>query len=127
MMKLFFVVGGIIGAIALGLDAFAAHGLKKIITTANATDIIDSFKTAVRYQLNAGIFLLVIFSIYQVKPSLFLVGASACQLIGALLFCGSIYLKTFFPHISFTAVAPLGGITLMVSWLLVAFHALFSL
>ncbi|MEM6686735.1 MAG: DUF423 domain-containing protein, partial [Bacteroidota bacterium] len=56
MRKKILITGAILGALAVVLGAFGAHGLKKVLTVEQLT----SFETGVRYQIYHSILLLIV-------------------------------------------------------------------
>ncbi|MCO6162024.1 DUF423 domain-containing protein [Flavobacterium sp. NRK F7] len=115
----------IMGAVAILLGAFGAHGLKKMLTL----DQLNTFEVGVRYQIYHALFLLFVannslLTLKQKGIVLYLV------VIGVILFSGSIYLlstasltvlKTKF----IGPLTPVGGLLLIASWLYV-FYCVFT-
>ena len=104
-----------LGMLAIVLGAFGAHALKEILSITE----LSSFETAVRYQMYHVIVLLFVntydgFSILQKNRISYLF------FFGILLFSGSIYAinLTSITAKSIWFVTPLGGLTLIVGWLL---------
>ncbi len=104
----------IVGAIGIALGAFGAHALKEILTPGR----MQSFETAVRYQLFHVLIILVIgcsayFSEKAKKTIAWIF------IIGILFFSGSIYVITLeWVPIKYTwFLTPLGGLFLIVGWL----------
>ena len=106
----------ILGALAIVLGAFGAHGLKKFL----AVEQLNSFEIGVRYQMYHALFLLFVsqtnFITDKQKMIVFIL-----TLFGILLFSGSIYLlatstitniKTKF----LGPITPIGGLLLISSW-----------
>ena len=122
MDKKIIAVAAVLGAVAIGLGAFGAHGLKKMITP----EAITIFETGVKYQMYHALFLLFagvipIVSNKAKKAILWLV------VTGVLFFSGSIYflacnsLFTFdFKKIGF--ITPIGGFLLIVAWAVLFLH-----
>jgi len=105
----------VLGIITIILGAFGAHMLKERLSI----DDLQSFETAVRYQMYHVIVLLFVntyvdFST-KVKNSI-----SLFFFIGILLFSGSIYLITIakIPAKSIWFTTPLGGVSFIVGWTL---------
>lgn len=103
------------GALAIILGAFGAHALKEILTV----DQLQSFDTAVRYQMYHVIVLLFLnthdgFSLKQKKVISYLFFA------GIIFFSGSIYLiqLTTVTAKSIWFVTPLGGLFFILAWIL---------
>jgi uncharacterized membrane protein YgdD (TMEM256/DUF423 family) len=117
MNKRILITASILGLLAVVLGAFAAHGLENKLDMGS----IESFKTGVRYQMYHAILLLFVANTsYLSTKSKNLI----CWLVllGLILFSGSIYgLSTQgisginFKSIGF--ITPIGGLLLLVSWL----------
>lgn len=116
MNKSILITAAILGILSIVLGAFAAHGLKKVLTP----DSIATFETGVKYQMYHAIFLLFVGSSTYItdgyKTIIFYL-----VLIGLLFFSGSIYglatnnLSSFdFKKIGF--ITPIGGLLLIASW-----------
>ena len=120
------ITGAIFGLIAIILGAFAAHGLKPLIT---AQDIM-TFETGVKYQMYSGLFLLFLGSAAVIsekvkKTCLYL------TTLGVILFSGSIFLLatnslTSFDFRVFGFITPIGGTMMISAWivLLISFFKL---
>jgi uncharacterized membrane protein YgdD (TMEM256/DUF423 family) len=104
------VVAGLSGFSALVMGAIGAHA----VADAHAASLVE---TASLYQLIHAGLLLWLSSRDRLASAI----ARWLFLAGTLLFCGTIYLKTLAGWESATALAPLGGTSFMLGWLLVAF------
>lgn len=111
-------VAAILGAIAIVLGAFGAHGLKQLISP----ESITVFETGVKYQMYHALFLLFIgtTSLLTEKAKKTIL---TLVVTGVLFFSGSIYflacnaLFSFdFKKIGF--VTPIGGLILISAWVL---------
>jgi uncharacterized membrane protein YgdD (TMEM256/DUF423 family) len=114
-------IGFAITAVLLG--AFGAHALKSILTP----EKLQSYETGVRYQLIHALALITL-SIYgQQNKTNDLVNqwigrAAHFYIMGAFLFCGSIYGLALFsvihPSWAFVLgpITPIGGLCFMVGW-----------
>lgn len=114
-------ITAILGAITIVLGAFGAHALKSKLSS----EAMQSFETAVRYQMYHILVLLFIntfagFSI-ETKNTI-----SYVFFAGITLFSGSIYLIQLakVPAKSIWYITPLGGLLLIVGWVLLAYHFL---
>ncbi len=121
--KTFLFTAFVLGALAVGLGAFGAHGLKKIAEPAQ----LQTFETAVRYQFY-HVFALALAGIMAYYTSSNLVYWSGILfIVGMLLFSGSLYMLTYFGISGNTsmrwvgAITPIGGLSFIVGWLLLAF------
>jgi len=102
---------GLSGCIAVIAGAVAAHAiadgrLAKLAETASYYQLIHA---AVLLWLAGG-------------QGGWLRGARWLFLAGTLLFCGTLYLKAFGLSESATALAPMGGTSFILGWLLIAVH-----
>lgn len=124
MNKQILVVAAVLGMLAIILGAFAAHSLKELISESSSR----VFEIAVRYQMYHAIVLLFVGTTSFVsnkakKQMLYLV------LFGLLFFSGSLYalatneLTAFdFKKIGF--ITPIGGLLLIIAWLLLLINFL---
>ena len=117
MNKTILVTAAVLGIISIILGAFAAHGLKKVLTP----DAINTFETGVKYQMYHAVFLLFVGSSTYVLDS-YKNTVFYLVLVGLVFFSGSIYglatntLTSFdFKKIGF--VTPIGGLLLIISWI----------
>lgn len=107
-----------LGATAIILGAFGAHGLKKLVTP----EAVASFEIGVRYQMYHALFLLFIGSsslLPKQKKIVFLT-----TILGVFFFSGSIYglttngVQSFFDFKKIALITPVGGMFFIVSWVL---------
>ncbi|MEM5563704.1 DUF423 domain-containing protein [Psychroserpens sp. AS72] len=118
MNKKILVLGSVLGVIAIILGAFGAHGLKSLLSS----ESIQTFETGVRYQMYHALLLLFIggfsFISEKTKKIIFYL-----VLVGVLFFSGSIYglstnELTSFDFKSIGFVTPIGGLFLIIAWLI---------
>ena len=118
MNKTILISGSLLGLTGIVLGAFAAHGLKELISP----ESVQTFETGVRYQMYHALFLLFIgsttFVTMKAKKQIFYL-----VMIGLLFFSGSIYglatnLLTNFDFKSIAFITPIGGLCLIISWVL---------
>lgn len=108
----------LLGALTIILGAFGAHALKEKLSA----EAMQSFETAVRYQMYHVIVLLLVnlhqdFSLKMKKKISYLF------FLGILFFSGSIYSIHLFsvPAKSIWFLTPLGGLLFIVGWLLLSY------
>ena len=116
MQKKIFIAATLLGLLGVVLGAFAAHGLRSVLTDS----ALESFQTGVRYQMYHAFFLFFIglnshLSALQ-KKYIF-----SLTLAGIILFSLSIYLlaTNAMTSIDFTflgPVTPIGGLFLISAW-----------
>ncbi|MFT5237164.1 MAG: uncharacterized membrane protein YgdD (TMEM256/DUF423 family) [Flavobacteriaceae bacterium] len=107
----------ILAAVAIGLGAFGAHGLRDIISA----KALSSFETGVRYQMYHSLALLVIGFTMSI-PANTRKWVFRFFIFGIILFSGSIYLLSFkeilTSNLAFLGpITPIGGLLLIVGWL----------
>lgn len=122
MSRRFYISGFILGLIGIILGAFAAHGLKPIITA----EAMDSFETGVRFQMYHALLLLILGNLQENQPKV-LNWAFYLIIAGVLLFSGSIYFLatnnlTVFDFRVIALITPIGGSLLIFCWILLAIH-----
>jgi uncharacterized membrane protein YgdD (TMEM256/DUF423 family) len=109
----FIVIGAINGLLAVAFGAFAAHGLKKLLSPG----LLDVFQTGVEYQAMHAAALLVVglFGRHARRlQALRLAGWAFAT--GILLFSGSLYLLALTDARWLGAVTPFGGTAFLVGW-----------
>ncbi len=119
MHKTFLQTAAFLGAIAVALGAFGAHGLKKIVPA----ETVVTFQTGVQYQVYHVLALLGIAVIYQQYPNRFIKWAGFSFITGIILFSGSLYLLTILKATETVGlngigiVTPFGGLFFIAGWL----------
>jgi len=116
-MRISVVMAGVNGAMAVGLGAFAAHGL-----TGSEMDYARGLvEKGAHYQLVHAVALAAIAGlVHHVPDEECLRLAAYAILAGIVLFCGSLYVIAFSGIAAFGAIAPIGGLALIAGWLLLA-------
>ncbi|MFH4963501.1 DUF423 domain-containing protein [Gaetbulibacter sp. M235] len=118
MNKTILISASLLGVTGIILGAFAAHGLKQLISI----ESVQTFETGVRYQMYHALFLLFVGSTSYVsnksKKAIYYF-----TVIGWLFFSGSIYglatnLLTNFDFKTIAFITPIGGLFLIISWIL---------
>lgn len=121
MNKYFIQFAAYSAAIAVGLGAFAAHGLKKYFEP----DLLQIFETGVKYQMYHSLALLATGILFQAYPTKYLQRAGQLLIGGIILFSGSLYGLCFIkfhqlPALWVGAITPLGGLCFITGWILLA-------
>ena len=120
-MRILLIIGSLFAALSVLLGAFGAHGLKNRLTMED----LAIFETAVRYQMYhaLGVLLMGVASFYLTEK---LVSIPAYFLIlGIIIFSGSLFLLVFTNLRWFGAITPIGGLCLIIGWLLFAYNIYF--
>jgi uncharacterized membrane protein YgdD (TMEM256/DUF423 family) len=118
MMKdIFFIkLAAILGALAVGIGAFGAHGLEPVLETYNR---VDTFETAVKYHFYHTLAILLVGVLLAFGNGNKLLRASAWSfLLGILIFSGSLYVLSVTNITWLGAVTPIGGVAFIVGWIL---------
>ena len=126
MHRRFLIYAAVLGALAVTLGAFGAHGLEKL--TADDS-ILHIFHTGVQYQFYHVFALLAVAILYEKFPGKWLQWSGKAFIWGIILFSGSLYVLTFLSIYGSEAVryvgpvTPIGGNLFVGGWicLLVAF------
>jgi uncharacterized membrane protein YgdD (TMEM256/DUF423 family) len=113
--KLFISTGAILAALSIILGAFGAHGLRIKLEPR----MLEVWQTGVDYHMYhaLGLILIGILS-HQIGNSALIKWSGGLMFIGILFFSGSLYLLALTGLRWLGAMAPLGGISFIVSWLL---------
>lgn len=121
MPPAFFVfVGSLLAALAVGLGAIGAHALKTHLTA----EQLETFHTAVQYQMYhaIGLVLVGLLSLYQ--RSRFFDVAGWSMLVGIILFSGLLYAWLATGRRFVVYPVPAGGAAFILGWLMLAIGAL---
>ena len=113
--------GALLLAIGTVIGAFGAHALKARL----AADRYEVLQTAVHYQFVNALGLLLVGVAAERVAAPLLRTAGALLLAGVLLFSGSLYLILAGAPAGVGVLTPLGGLLLIIGWLLAAW-ALFG-
>lgn len=122
--RLIIPFGALSAFIAVAAGAFAAHGLKNSMSV----EYINTFKTAVEYQMTHSLGLIIIgilnrqngSELFARKNNL----AASFMLLGIILFSGSLYLLTLTDTTWLGMITPFGGICFLLAWLILALNYL---
>jgi uncharacterized membrane protein YgdD (TMEM256/DUF423 family) len=108
--------GAILGAAAVGLGAFGAHGLKSRVTA----DLLAVFETAARYHLIHALAIVAVAWAAERYPGVCATAAGWLFLAGIVLFSGSLYALVLTGVRGLGAITPLGGLAFIAGWILLA-------
>ncbi|MFC5076851.1 hypothetical protein VTH8203_00993 [Vibrio thalassae] len=119
--RLLVIIASLSGFLSVGLGAFAAHGLKKLLSPY----LIGVFETGVTYQFIHSL------AILLCALLAFIAGnsnarkafhrAAICFIIGILFFSGSLYALALTGVKWFGPITPMGGVMFMLGWLFLAY------
>jgi uncharacterized membrane protein YgdD (TMEM256/DUF423 family) len=116
MKSWYLALAALTGFLSVALGAAGDH-LAGMIRNQHA------FETALRYNQLYSI-LLVMLALYAPPPARLLDFARAAFMAGTLTFCGSLYALAFTGLAALGMLTPLGGLTLMAGWLLLAAYGI---
>jgi uncharacterized membrane protein YgdD (TMEM256/DUF423 family) len=124
-------VGALLGALGVALGAYGAHGLEKQLAAwgyagEDLAKRVANHETAVRYQMWHALAIVLVGVALSNRPSPWWQAAGAAFLVGVLIFSGLLYvLVASGPDWRWLgAVVPIGGLSLIAGWLLLAVGAL---
>lgn len=119
--RTFMMLSGVLGALAVGMGAFGAHGLRgKLEGLEDGVKRLGWWETAAQYHLMHAVALgLVAFVVSKTSSG---VGNAAGYAFvgGALIFSGSLYAMALGGPRWLGAITPIGGLALIVGWVLLA-------
>ena len=121
-INLIIALGAFNAFIAVAAGAFAAHGLRDILST----EYLNTFKTAADYQLIHGVGLILIGLINRQNTSRCNIASALFMLAGIILFSGSLYLLTLTATPRLGIITPFGGVCFLIAWLTLGFNYLLS-
>ncbi|MEM9588157.1 MAG: DUF423 domain-containing protein [Planctomycetota bacterium] len=131
--RIILLAAAIAGALGVLLGAFGAHGLPDHLSTSYAGVVDDDslprliakrvgqFDTGARYHLVHAVAMLAV-GCWPFRDGLPRI-AAWLMLAGILLFSGSLYALVLSNQTWLGAITPLGGLSWIVAWLMVAFAA----
>jgi uncharacterized membrane protein YgdD (TMEM256/DUF423 family) len=108
--------GCIFAGLAVILGAFGAHALEELLTSNGR---LDTYETAVKYQMYHSLGLILIGILYEKWPQKILKSASIAFIVGILFFSGSLYLLCFTGVNKLGMITPLGGVAFIIGWALI--------
>ncbi len=115
MHKSILKTGILLSTLSVVLGAFAAHGLKKIVSQ----NELLIFETGVKYQFYHSFALIIAAMLFKEYNSQKIILAAKIFVIGILLFSGSLYLLSIMPQYPILGmITPFGGISFITGWLL---------
>ncbi len=117
-MKSIMIMGAVLAALAVAFGAFGAHGLKSRISP----DDFTIFETAVKYHMIHALALMILGIIGFHYPDKVVQLPAYVMMLGIFVFSGSLYTLVMAGIRWMGAVTPIGGLALIISWILLAFN-----
>ncbi len=120
MERSWIVLGALFGGLAVALGAFGSHALK---ATLDANGRLDTYQTAVQYQMFHALALVALglLSAHIAAPQI--AWAGWLLVLGIILFSGSLYLLSIFNIRWMGTITPLGGEAFLLAWAFIAWAA----
>ncbi|AEI35323.1 DUF423 domain-containing protein [Francisella salina] len=119
------IIGAILGFISVAFGAYAEHGLKSQISAEH----FEFIMTAIRYNQIYAIVIsgigIALLSSKSLSRCLTLKLSNLFFIVGTILFSFSIYISVVYNIPIILKLAPLGGTTLMIGWLMLILAAVF--
>ena len=113
-------IASILAGLSVALGAFGAHALKAQLTE----KALDTFELGTRYQMYHSLALLLVGLLWLQLPSNSWLGyASWAFIVGILIFSGSLYGLSLSGVKVLGAITPIGGVALILGWLLLTIAA----
>lgn len=113
MHKFILIAGMIMAALAVGIGAFGAHGLKDILTE---NQRMETFETGVKYHFYHALGMILIGLLLFQIPSPSLEKAAIALFIGILIFSVSLYILSLTNIKWLGAITPIGGVFFLIGW-----------
>jgi uncharacterized membrane protein YgdD (TMEM256/DUF423 family) len=121
MLKTFLMLGSLNAFLSVALGAFGAHALKSKLSP----DMLNVYQTGVQYHMIHSLGLILIALLADKLGNSSLVNASGWALfIGIVLFSGSLYALSLSGIKVLGAITPLGGVSFLLGWILLAIAAM---
>jgi uncharacterized membrane protein YgdD (TMEM256/DUF423 family) len=120
MGHLFITFGALLAAASVAAGAFGAHGLAARLDPRS----LELWETAARYLMYGAVGLIGIGILERLWAERTLVVAGWCMLAGALVFSGTVFALALGGPRVLGAVTPIGGLLLIIAFLLVAWAAI---
>lgn len=115
MLKFTFLLAALSGLMSVAMGAFGAHALRQSLEPR----LMNAFETGVTYQMSHSLVLLLVCLLAEHWGKSLVIQFSALAFVlGILLFSGSLYALALTGFKWLGPVTPLGGVMLMVGWVL---------
>ncbi|MBD2462044.1 DUF423 domain-containing protein [Oscillatoria sp. FACHB-1407] len=122
MAQIFMAIAAVLGGLSVAAGAFGSHALRERLSDRAA----EIFEIATRYQMYHALALLlvgILLSRAETAQAL-LTGSGYAFIAGILIFSGSLYAISLSQIKVLGAIAPVGGLALMIGWGCLAIAAL---
>ena len=121
MTRIFIVLSGLLGFVAVALGAFGAHGLRsRLESLPDGAKRLEWWTTAAHYNLTHALAIALAAWLVHRGGSVPEAIAGWSFTTGIVLFSGSLYAMTLTGQTKLGAITPFGGLLLLVGWAAVA-------
>jgi len=117
--RAFLVAGSLLALVGVAAGAFGAHWLDAYIEP----DLLSAFETGARYQMYHALGLLAVAWVVSRGRQRAAVWSGWAFIGGTTAFSGSLYLMALTGQRWLGAITPIGGLGLLIGWLLLAWAA----
>jgi len=114
LAKLLMIFVGISGCFSVLFGAWLAHGGQSLPLASQ-----ERLMTALTYQFFHTLALMLTITLYKLHKHFLILAAGILFALGIVFFSGSLYIKTLFDVLSIGKLAPFGGLSFALAWLLV--------
>ena len=114
--KLLMIFVGISGCFSVLFGAWLAHGGQSLALASQ-----ERLMTALTYQFYHTLALMLTIILYKLYNNVMVLAAAVLFALGIVFFSASLYIKTLFDVLSIGKLAPFGGLSFALAWLLVGF------
>ncbi len=107
---------GISGCFSVLFGAWLAHGGQSLPLASQ-----ERLMSALTYQFFHTLALLLCITLFTLRKQMLIIAAGMLFAVGIVAFSGSLYIKTLFDVLSVGKLAPFGGLSFALAWLLLGF------
>jgi uncharacterized membrane protein YgdD (TMEM256/DUF423 family) len=116
--KIFLTLGAANAFLCVALGAFGAHGLKQTLSA----DMLAVYQTGVQYHFYHALGLIAVgLVLFQFPASRWVMLSGWLMLAGLVLFSASLYALSLTGIRGLGAITPLGGVSFLTAWALLAY------
>ncbi|QQK78072.1 DUF423 domain-containing protein [Salicibibacter cibarius] len=120
MAKTLLAIGAVMGALAVAIGAFGAHGLEGRVSER----MLENYQTGVQYHMFHALGIIVVGLTAAVIGGSALLGwAGSLMLFGIIVFSGSLYTMALTGMTWLGAITPIGGVAFIAGWILLMITA----
>jgi len=110
--RLILIAGATLAGLGVAFGAFGSHALETLVDSQR----LETWQTAVRYQLFHALALLSVGAIQLHATEQKLTGPAYCLALGSVIFSGSLYALVLLNLPILGALTPIGGLSQLAGW-----------